>query len=58
MEKLALEELRDRIERLPVFELLFGGHPLDGMPQAVVRYKVLAVIDEFIKAANSMKESA
>jgi hypothetical protein len=52
VERTLLEELKARLEQLPRFELRFGGAPVEGLPDALVRYKVLAVVNEFIKRAK------
>jgi hypothetical protein len=46
-----LEDLRDRITRLPVFELRWDGAPVKGVPQTLERAKVLAMVE------GSLRES-
>jgi hypothetical protein len=47
-----LEDLRDRLQRLPVYEIQWDGAPLKGVPQALERAKVLAMVEGSLRHAR------
>ncbi len=47
-----LEDLRDRIAKLPVLEIRFDGVPVPGAEPALMRWKVLVMIDGCLERAR------
>jgi hypothetical protein len=52
---LLLQQLRADLALLPVLKTTFGGADA-GVPDTLVRYKVLAVVDDYIVKAQRMAE--